>query len=416
MQAEIYSITPFDAQIGTTIKYNWRSTQRSVKVKITDASGTTVYEDTIVTNVRQVIIPSSNVSNLTNGLDHSYIAYIQIQDANKDWSEVSNGMTFMCLATPTFSFSNLPTIDTNGTFTIAAYSYTFSVRYQQSDGERLASWSITLYSADGNRLSTSGVQTSVNHTSSGSGVVGTFSYPFSGFSDKRSYRIQAEGKTVNGLTVSTEYIGVSSDYSTSSVFALLNATNKPDEGKIHVASNVVSIVCKIFDPDGNEIPEDNLGNIGLLYSSDYTDPRTNNTVNGTHALILPDGYKMVLDEGFKIGGDYSTSLIFIDPVPNQPLFTLGKTNLYYRVGKFNSNWNESPTGEQACFELTVDGTPYVVYVSNVINRPASGSRVGVVIVREGSRYSLFASNNFRLKDGTQNPIESYARSGNGSVG
>lgn len=416
MQAEIYSITPFDAQIGTTIKYNWRSTQRSVRVRITNSSGATVYEDTIVTNVRQVIIPSSDVSNLTNGLDHSYIAYVQIQDSNQDWSEVSVGMTFMCLATPTFSFSNLPAVDTNGTFTIAAYSYTFSVRYQQTDGERLASWSITLYSADGNRLSTSGVQTSVNHTQSDSGVVGTFSYPFSGFSDKRAYRIQAEGKTVNGLAVSTEYIGVSSDYSTSSVFALLNATNKPDEGKIHIVSNVVSIVCKIFGPDGKEIPEDKLNDAGLLYGSDYTDPRTNNVVNGTHALILPTGYKMVLDEGFKIGGDYSTALIFIDPTPNQPLFTLGQTNLYYRVGKFDSAWSESPTGEQACFELVVNGMPYVVYVSNVINRPGSGERVGVVIVREGSRYSLIASDAFRLKSGTQSPKESYARSGNGSVG
>lgn len=410
MKAEIYSITPFDAQIGTTIKYNWRSTQTAVKITIKNGDQV-VYEETTETSVKQVVIPSSSRSNLTNSLQSQYVAYIDVKDANNNWSDTSDGMAFMCLATPTLSFIDLPAVDTNGTFTIETYQCVFSARYVQTDGEPLASWQITLYSADGDMLSTSGIQTNTVNRNS---TTWTFSYPFSGFSDKRSYRIRAEGKTVHGLDVSTDYIGIKSDYSTSSVFALLEATNKPDEGKIHIGSNIVSIICKVFDKDGNEIPEDELDEHGLLYSSDYTNPNDNQTTTGNHALILPDGYKMVLDEGFKIGGNYSAALIFINPTPNKELFTIGDTKLYYRVGKFTDDWKNSSTGQQACFELVVNGIIKIIYVSNVVNDP--GERIGVVIVRDGDRYSLIASNNFRLGGSNQTPIESYARSGNGSVG
>jgi len=123
---------------------------------------------------------------------------------------------------------------------------------------------------------------------------------------------------------------------------------------------------------------------------------------------------MVLDEGFKIGGDYSVALIFIKPTPNKELFTIGTTKLYYRIGKFTSDWSNSSTGQQACFELVVNGVINAVYVSNVFNDP--GERIGVVIVRKGDRYSLTASNSFRLGSSNQTPIESYAKSENGSVG
>ena len=411
MKAEIYSITPFDAQIGTTIRYNWRSTQTAVKVTI-KRGNQIVYQETTETSVRQVVIPGQSRSGLSNSLQNQYVVYIDIKDANGTWSETSDGMTFMCLSTPTLSFTNLPSADTNGTYIIEAYFYTFNVEYNQTDGERLAQWQVTLYSADGDVLSTSGLQSSTNRN----GTKETFSYPFSGFSDKKQYRIKAEGKTVHGISVSTDYIGINSDYSTSSVFALLNATNKPDEGKIHIGSNIVSIVCKVYGPDGKEVPEDKLGNHGLLYKSDYTQPSDNQTINGNHALILKPGYKMVIDEGFKIGGNYSASLIFINPIPNAELFTIGQTKLYYRVGKFTSDWSNSQTGQQACFELVVSGVVNVVYISNIIDRPATNERVGVVVVRDGDRYSLIASNNFRLSGSNQTPIESYARSQNGSVG
>lgn len=411
MQAEIYSITPFDAQIGATIKYNWRSTQKAVNIRITDINGNAVYQEQITTSVRQVVIPNQSRSHLQN--QHQYIAYITIIDSNDVESEESAGMTFMCLATPTLTFTNLPSIDTNGTYTIKAYQEVFYVQYNQADGEPLDQWQITLYSADGDVLSTSGVQTNIKNTFE-NGITGEFSYPFSGFSDKRQYRIKAEGKTLHGITVATDYIGINSDYSTSSVFALLNATNKPDEGKIHIGSNIVSIICKVYDPDGNEVPEDELGSRGLLYSSAYTKPADNQTVTGNHALILPEGYRMVLDEGFKIGGDYSTALIFINPTPNKELFTIGTTKLYYRVGKFTSDWGNSSNGQQACFELVVDGPVKAIYISNVINDP--GERIGVVIVRKEDRYTLTASNSFRLSGSNQTPIESYAKSENGSVG
>lgn len=425
MQAEIYSITPFDQAIGSTFEYNWSATQRYVELTIRDGSTTSsniVYQSgQIETNLKQVSVPAN--SGLQNG--QTYYAFIKITDSNGNNNDNYNaGKMFYCRATPEFNFvwNDTETPVTNGKRFLKAFSFSFTVTYSQSDGERLDSWSITLYSSDRTPMSTSGTMYNVPHTTDGGTVSATLSYPFSGFSDSNDYLIRAQGKTQNGISVDTGYVGITSNYSTKSIFAVLQADNIPTEGKIYVHSNIVSSVCKVFDPDGNEIPEAQLGSRGLLYSSDYTNPSDNARVTGNHALILPEGYHMEIDDGFSLGGNFSMSLIFINPIPNKPLATFVNaddrynTYLYYRVGKYNSDWAESPTGEQGCFELIVDGKLRDIYVSDIFNRVADDERVGVVIVRDDNRFHLISKTGFRLTDVNVEPVESYATSEKENIG
>ena len=421
MQATIYSIKPFDQSIGTTITYNWNGIQKYVQVTVRsgpNVTDTAVYTGPqIETNLKQVPIPFG--SGLTNG--NAYYAFVKITDSNGNYNDNYNvGKLFYCRSTPSFQFVwNEDTPEqANGKRFLSTFTFPFTVVYSQSDGEKLNSWSISLYSADHTMISTSGTMYNVHHV----GNTATLTYSFSGFSDSSDYLVRAQGVTQNGITVATEYIGITSNYSTRSIFAVLNAENIPEEGKIHIYSNIVSAMCKVFDPNNIEVPESELGTRGLLYSSQYTSPTTNETVSGPHALILPHGYHMEIDDGFKLGGDFSNALIFIDPVINKPLITYASDDgqhdvkLYLRVGKFTSAWDDTPNDAEACFELVVDGAIRDVYISNIITAPEVHERIGVVIVRSDGRYNIVAYNNFRLNDGLNTPIESYATSTSEDIG
>ena len=435
-----------------------------------------VYQSGLIeTNLKQVTIPANAgyVEGVSAGLinGRSYYAFITVYDSNNNTNENKDiGVLFLCRKTPTFAFewNNSEVPETNGKRFLKTFSFTFTVQYSQDDGERLNSWSITLYSSDHVQMATSGLLYNVSHTVNNGVAYATLSYPFSGFSDKNDYLIRAQGTTQNGISVDTGYIGITTDYATRSVFAVLLADNVPDEGKIYVHSNIIASVCRVYDSDGNEIPEEELGDYGLLYSGDYTNPVDNTITNGVHALILPEGYHMEINDGFTLGGSFSNTLIFINPEKNQPLIKYGDENtthsvtLYYREGVFGQTWNTgtpvadddyyikwrdltnggysigtaswdsingwdteetvvywrktSSSKVRACFELVVDGIVNDVYVSNIIDKPAVDERIGVVIVRDGIAYNLVAYNGFRLPDGVNNPIESYAESNNEGVG
>lgn len=421
MQATIYSITPFDKSIGTTVTYNWNGTQKYVQVTVRSGpqeSDSVIYQGpNIETNLKQVPIPQD--SGLANG--NAYYAFVKITDSNNNYNDNYNvGKLFYCRATPTFVFewNDTETPVTNGKRYLSTFSFPFTVRYEQSDGEKLNSWSISLYTADHIMISTSGTMYNVQHN----GNQATLSYQFSGFSDSNDYAIRAQGITQNGINVDTGYIGITSNYSTRAIFAVLNAENKPNDGKIYIHSNIVSSMCKVYDDEDVEVPENQLKPRGLLYSGDYTDPDTNETTNGDHALILPSGYRMEIDDGFTLGGDFSNVLIFINPALNTPLLTYVSDDgehdvvLYYRVGKFTSDWQSSPSQLQACFELVANGTIRDVYFSNVINKLDTDQRVGVVIVRDSGRFNIVAYDGLKLKDGAIAPVESYAESISEDVG
>lgn len=470
MQATIYSITPFDQAVGTTIQYNWSSVQKYVELRVRSGPLTTdttvYYSGKIETNLKQITIPAN--SGLVNGM--SYYAFITVYDSNNNTNENKNtGVLFLCRKTPAFAFewNNTETPVTNGKRFLSTFSFTFTVKYSQDNGERLNLWSISLYSSDYVQMATSGLLYNVAHTVSDGVASATLSYPFSGFSDKNDYLIRAQGKTQNGISVDTGYVSITTDYATRSVFAVLLADNVPDEGKIHVHSNITAARCKVYDSDGNEIPEEELGNHNLLYSGPYTDPADNSLTSGVHALILPDGYYMEIDDGFTLGGSFSNTLIFINPKKNEPLVTYsGDSNhevtLYYREGVFGQTWSDgtpsvdddyyikwidstnggysvgiaswdstngwdteesvvywrstSSDTPRACFELVVKGTVNDVYISNMIDKPSVDERIGVVVIRDGVSYNLTAYNGFRLPDGLVTPIESYAESTNEGVG
>lgn len=346
-QATIYPIPPFDAQIGSTIKFTWSGNQAFKNRCIIKDNDTNevVYDQTIDSFKYEhpIDLPKAN---LING--QKYNAFITIFDKDGDESSIQAlGKHFLCLKTPSFSFSNAAEGQV-----ISASAYDFALSYSQENGELLDSWSITLYSTAYTELASSGL---IYQTDS-------LSYVFTGFTNKSQYLVRAVGRTVNGLNVDTGYINLSVTYSIRDVFSLLEPTNLPQNGCIQIRSNIVSA-------EGHPDKEP------AFMNGEAVDLR-NNAVWYT--------------EGFEFRGDFSIALVFYMAKPNQTVLNLYAENkneltisAAYRVG----NWGTDT--RRGCYELRIVSCGQVrVYYSNVLPLPADDDRIGICITRSNNDYNI----------------------------
>lgn len=354
MQAVIYKILPFDALIGTTIRFSWSGNQvfKNRCIIKNNETDVTVYDNTVPSfRLEHTIDLTKTILPLENGV--KYKAFITVFDKNDRESDLQSlGTAFLCLKTPVLEFLDL----TDGE-TIASSSYTFSLNYTQEDGELLDSWAIHVYSRDHTLLSSSGIQYET----------GQLSYPFSGFSNRSEYLIRGTGQTVNGLELDTGYQSISVLYDTYEIFSLLELTNLRKTGAIHMKSNIISANGTLDQEPG-------------VY------------IDGT-ALDLTDN-QVTYKEGFLLNGDYSFVILFRGMQPNQEILHLSAEDpealsctVTYRIGKLGSE------EMQGCFELKVVSHDITsVYYSNKINLPSETDRIGLNVYRSQSCYGIEAAN------------------------
>lgn len=348
MQATIYNIIPFDAMIGTTVKFSWSGDQVFKNRCMIKDNGTneTVYDNTIDDFKLEHHIDLSK-ANLVNG--NSYNLFITVFDKNNVESDIQPlGSSFICLKTPTFNFTNI--IDGQ---IISSSSCGFSLEYNQENGELLDSWSISVYTKTHTLLSTSGV---IYDTSN-------LSYTFSGFTNKNEYFIRANGKTINGISVDTGDINISVTYNTRDIFSLLEPTNLPEVGAIQIRSNIVSSEGHLLhDP-------------GVYIDNKCLDLRDN---------------ELAYTEGFSFEGDFSIVSLFYGMNPNQEIQYLYGADpslltgiVTYRIGKFGSD------EMRGCFELKIISNHIVsVYYSNNIPLPSSKDIIGLCVTRKDGQYNI----------------------------
>lgn len=350
IQATIYNISPFDAAIGTTIKFNWAGSQvfKNRCVIKDNASGATVYDNTVASFKLEHTIDLSKAT-LKNG--SKYVAYITVFDKDDNESDLqSMGQIFLCLKTPVFKFKNI--VDGQ---VLASSGYEFQLVYSQENNELLDSWAITIYDTTNTALSTSGIQYGTESPS----------YTFSGFENKREYKLRAIGKTVNGMALDTGFILVSILYQTAEIFSQVELENKPRLGAIQIRSNIISADGKLETGDP------------VYIDGKYID-LTNNT--------------LTYDEGFLLEGDFSIVLKGYNLTPNLPFFEfLSRDNpnfkgtVTYRIGKLGS-----PT-EMGVLELRITEAwySYVIY-SNKFTPVSPRDIVGFCLVRSDGYYNLEA--------------------------
>ena len=357
MQAIIHTIAPFDATVGTTIKFSWSGNQAFKNRCIIRNNDTqeVVYDKTENSFKLEHTIDLSSAT-LQNGI--KYIAYITVFDNEDIESDIQSiGTPFLCLETPTFCFSNV----TEGQ-NIGASTYKFQLTYEQSNGELLNSWAVSVYSTSKVELATSGIQYNTDE----------LTYDCTGFSDKNEYFVRAIGSTINGYTLDTGYINISVAYTTASVFSVLDLTNLYETGSIHIRSNIVSA-------EGKTEKEPT-----------YLDNEAIDLRNNT----------LIYDEGFLFDGDFSLIQYFYGMLANQSVIKFygeNQNNLFgnviYRVVKKDGKF-------KSCFELRIrtGSLDYVLY-SNQIDIVTATDKVGICIVRKDNLYVIQCA---KLSDGQTN--------------
>ena len=352
MQASIYHITPFDANTGGTIKFNWQGNQIFKNRCIIKHNETNeiVYDKTIDSFKYEHVIDLTE-ANLANG--EKYNAFITVFDKDGVESDLQAiGEHFLCLKTPSFQFTNI----TNGQV-ISTSSYQFLLSYSQENGELLDSWSISVYTRSHTLLSSSGLSYNTE----------AMEYTFSGFSNKNEYSIKATGRTVNGIDVETDFINISISYSIRDVFSLLEPVNLKEIGAINIRSNIVS-------------SEGHLKNTPATYiDGEYIDLRDN---------------ELTYKEGFSFHGDFSKVIVFYGCEYNQEFIHLYADDpeqltgtVTYRAGKFG------PPDMRACYELkTSSNQTHSICYSNIIDLPDSTDKIGLCMTRINGLYHLQAAN------------------------
>jgi len=352
MQASIYHIAPFDAEIGGTIKFNWQGNQffknRCIIKK--NETNEVVYDKTVDSFKYEHVIDISE-AHLVNG--EKYNAFITVFDKDGAESDIQAiGEHFLCLKTPSFQFTNI----TNGQV-ISTSSYQFILSYSQENGELLDSWAISVYTRSHTLLSTSGLNYQTD----------SMEYTFSGFSNKNEYSIKATGRTVNGIDVETDFINISISYSIRDVFSLLEPVNLKDIGAINIRSNIVS-------------SEGHLKNTPAVYLDN-------------EAIDLRDN-ELTYQEGFSFSGDFSKVILFYGCDYNKEFLYLYADDpdklsgtVTYRVGHFGTS------AMRACYELRTNSNGvHSVYYSNIIDIPEELDKVGLCITRINGFYNLQAAN------------------------
>lgn len=351
MQAVIYKITPFDATIGTTIKFSWNGNQsfKNRCIIKTNDTNETVYDNTIETFKLEHTIDLEKAT-LENG--KRYNAFITVFDKDDIESDIQPiGEPCLCLKTPVFTFTNITKDQV-----IRSSTYNFILSYSQENEELLDSWSISVYTRTHTLVSTSGVKYDT----------GQLNYVFSGFTNKNEYCVRAIGQTINGIPLDTGYIEFSVTYDIYSVFSILEPTNLKDIGAIQLRSNIVS-------------SEGHLKNEpGVYIDGEFLDLKNN---------------EVTYSEGFAFDGDFSLVLLFYGMEYNAEILTLYanepiqfSAQVTYRTGKFGSDTI------QQCFELKI--TSYgveSVYYSNKIKVLHGDDKIGLCITRTNGYYNIEAT-------------------------
>lgn len=349
----LYSQAAFDATQAHTFTFNVIGGEQVTQNKLVITNQSTseiVYQAVQTTYKFEHILPANT---LINGVYYS--AYIITYDANGTASAQSNSIQFYCYSTPSFAFSNLPINNV-----ITNSSYNFQATYNQTEGELLNSYALTLYDAQRIQIATSGTQY-VGATTTPPTIV---AYQFTGFVDRTSYYIRAIGQTAQGTQVDTGLIAISVLYTVPSLFSVIELNNNCSGGYVIVRSNLIEI-----GSESNPTPPN------------YVD-------NNTAVDVRNNGQYVEWNSGFELNGDFTVSLWGRDFNENSNIITMTDDLGNNIIIRYRTNENNTVYADAT---VTNDDVIYYVY-SDAIATPTTTDKIQIWIRRIGYQYTIKLAN------------------------
>ena len=345
MYAIINPIEPFDAAIGTTIKFTWNGNQIfkvRCQIKI-NSTGELKYDQTVETMKKEFVVQAN--SGLVNG--EYYIVVITVFDEDGNESDEQNIATsFYCYTTPKFVLS------VKDGDVIKTSEQEIQLEYTQPENEALNSYCIELYSHQKVLLQTTNIVYDVSDKKT----------IFTGLNDATEYYIRATGITIHGMTLDTGYIHILVAYKKKYLMSVIEANNLKNIGGIEVRSNIVSI-------KGTSDKQ-------VIYLDDGGVDLTDNTVRFIDNFILD--------------GNFSQTFVIKNPILNNSIIHFEDSNgvyqadVYYREGSF-----ESSNGLASYFELqAVYGGQTQIAFSNYCSITMHSQYYVLYILRNACYYDV----------------------------
>ncbi len=322
------TVTSWDVTDGYNFTFNVVGGDQVIGNTLTIRNNSTnavVYTNTVTSFALSNTVPA-NATGLTNGT--YYNAYITTRNSSGDTSVSSNIIQFYCYSTPELTFTNV--VDGGS---VDNSSFNATIRYDQDENEKIASYVINLYSADQTLINTSGLVYTSNVTS----LPATFSYLFTGLLDSTVYYVRATCSTVHGATADTGYIQFTCLYETLDVYSAFTLVNNCTEGYVTISSSAI-LIDGIYSGEGEPT---------------YVDDEA--------VDLQGDGLSVTWNDGYKIYNDFTAKVWLTNP------------NLGYAVLKFKNENNDEivvrmvknyDTGTGVFAELTVTNG-YVAYTSTI---------------------------------------------------
>lgn len=155
------------------------------------------------------------------------------EDANTNWSDYSEIVSFYCYSTPVLAFSNIE----DGT-TYKNSVINLKLNYNQLEGESLKTYQFQLYS-NGTLLDTSNLL----YYAESPALTHSFV-----LDNNASYDIKAIGETVHGMQLSTE-VTIQTQFTTLPPNVVLNLENHKSEGYISIQTNILNVGYELYRDD-----------------------------------------------------------------------------------------------------------------------------------------------------------------------
>lgn len=340
----ITNFKAFDSTLEKAIIFSYRGNQvfaNKLYIYNNDTNAL-VYSEKQTSMQLRHILPANT---LVNG--NIYYMKLSVFDVNDIESPLSNTLLFKTLKTPSFSIINL--VDGQ---TVASSKLDISLLYTQEQGELLSEYKIELYDASQQLLENSDMLYDDSLT-----------YTFSGLLDNHLYYIRAMCVTVNGMTVSTDYISFNVKYYSPSLESIVNLTNIFEDGMIKIDSGI-----KIIDFD--------------------TNPETPIYINGNMVDLSANDAYVNYNDGFNINDDFLIQMLAMNLTAHKPILQLSngmkKITITYMINTFS---NTSQTKSYLMLEVQSSISDYILY-SDYIDVPDATDLLQIWLRRIDNLYEI----------------------------
>ena len=370
MIANVNTILPFDANETETKEVSFTQTSSAqittykvlIYQEMTQVQSSPVINRGISETSGVYIMNVKNLKDLNvlrNGQKYRIIVISVDQSGNyTDTITKQTGQVFFCYTVPRITFLNINDGQLiNG-------SYTFRIRYSQSDGVFMTSGSLQIYTISDLTKPRMVIPFPANQKlDEHQGKATTYEITVNGLKENRIYYLGVAGllaSTAPGVNGGgAGYMQFESQIEqfkpfngdAYGVYNFMTATNNPIVGGIVLGTDIKSATGLLYDKDGNLIP---IETIDGTIDQDLFDQNKIIFSNGDRGITVRDGKELRFQDGWSARNDFSIILylthmdlneqvfhIFLNKDPNEEVFyddptieTVG--SLYWREGKHRS--------------------------------------------------------------------------------